>query len=167
MKTKRIHQIVNKINKLSFISLLLLVLSLYSCDSSKVYDEYVNIPEEGWMVEDTIKFDIEVPKGEQQLYNYVLGLRNNNEYLYANIFFYVTIVNPAGEQSTDTLQYLLAEPTGKWLGTGLGEIKHNLLVYKEEQKLAAGMYSVYVVHGMRDKNILGIEDVGFRLERSN
>lgn len=161
------HQAVKVINKEALICLLLLVLSLYSCDSTKLYDEYANIPDEGWSLKDTVQFDLVIPEGELQAYDYLIGLRNNNDYLYANIFFYVIIKESNGLQITDTLQYLLAEPSGKWLGSGVGEIKHNLLIYKEQQMLRAGKYSVSIVHGMRDEVLQGIEDVGFRVERSN
>jgi len=62
---------------------------------------------------------------------------------------------------------LLAEPNGKWLGSGVGAIKHNLFKFKQEQSMEAGIYKIKFSHGMRDEMLLGIEDVGFRIERSN
>ena len=74
----------------------------------------------------------EIDAQEGVLFNYLIGLRNNNDYLYANIFFFVDVESPDGERQIDTLQYLLAEPGGKWLGSGVGEIKFNLFKFKED-----------------------------------
>ena len=104
---------------------------------------------------------------EGSVFNYLIGLRNNNDYLYSNIFFFVDIENSAGAHRLDTLQYLLAEPNGKWIGSGVGAIKHNLFKFKQEQSLDEGIYKVKLSQGMRDDVLMGIEDIGFRIERSN
>lgn len=146
-----------------FIALLLLV----SCDSNKVFDEYKAISADGWMATESVDFEIEMGDTEGSLFNYLIGLRNNNDYLYSNIFFFVDIENPAGVHQLDTLQYLLAEPNGKWIGSGVGAIKYNLFKFKEEQTLESGLYKVKLSHGMRNDVLIGIEDIGFRIERSN
>ena len=85
-------------------------------------------------------------------------LRNNNDYLYANIFFFVDVEHPSGLHRTDTLQYILAAPDGKWLGSGVGEIKYNLLKFKENETMQSGLYKYKIIHGMRDDILIGVED---------
>ena len=152
------------LNKLGFFTALLF---FTSCDRSKVFDIYQDIHPNGWSPTEALDFEVEVQAKEGALFNYLIGLRNNNDYLYANIFFFVDVESPDGEHQIDTLQYLLAEPDGKWLGSGVGEIKYNLFKFKEAQVMQTGVYKFSIAHGMRDDLLLGIEDVGLRIEGSN
>ena len=52
---------------------------------SKVFDLYFEVDSQGWQSTDTIGFEFEIDS-ENILYNTLIGLRNNNDYLYANIF---------------------------------------------------------------------------------
>ena len=149
------------LNSLLFLASLLL---LVSCDFNKVYDEYTAINSNGWSVTDTVSFEVEMSSTEGELYDCLLGLRNNNDYLFSNVFLFVEVENPKGETRVDTLQYLLAESNGTWLGTGVGEIKHMLLTYKEAQAFEEGVYTYKIVHGMRDEVLYGLEDIGLRIE---
>lgn len=151
-------------NKLGFFLALLL---FTSCDRNKFFERYQEINSKGWSTDEIVDLEVEVDGSEGQLYDYLIGLRNNNDYLYSNIFFFVGIETPDGAYHTDTLQYLLAEPNGKWLGSGVGEIKYNLFKFKEKQLMPSGVYKFNIVHGMRDDLLLGIEDIGLRIERSN
>ena len=155
------------IRSLSKFGLILYLLILVSCDTNKVYNEYKVINSDGWLATESTDFEIEMGACEGSLFNYLIGLRNNNNYRYSNIFFFVDTENPSGEHRLDTLQYLLAEPNGKWIGSGVGPIKHNLFKFKQEQPMQAGIYKVKLYHGMRDDMLVGIEDIGFRIERSN
>ena len=142
-------------------------LFIVSCDRNKVFDSYLEVDSQGWLACDTIGFQFEIDTQENILYNTLIGLRNNNDYLYTNIFFFVDVENPSGIHRIDTLQYILAAPDGKWLGSGVGEIKFNLLKFKENEILQSGFYKYKIVHGMRDDVLIGIEDIGLRIERSN
>ena len=153
--------------KLRNIFILSFFLFFVSCDRSKVFDLYLEVDSQGWDVTDTISFEVEIDSQENGLYNTFIGLRNNNDYLYANIFFFVNVETPSGIHRIDTLQYILAAPDGKWLGSGVGEIKYNLLKFRENESMQSGFYKYEIVHGMRDDVLIGIEDVGLRIERSN
>ena len=68
-------------------------------------------------------------------------------------------------KSTDTLNYILAEPNGAWLGKGFGETKEILFQYKLNYKFPAnGDYSINVIQAMRNDNLPGIEDLGVKIE---
>ena len=153
--------------KLGNVCLFSALLFFVSCDRSKVFDLYFEIDSQGWQATDTIGFEFEIDSQKDDLHNILIGLRNNNDYLYANIFFFVDVEHPNGLHRTDTLQYILAAPDGKWLGSGVGEIKYNLLKFKQNQTMQSGLYKYKIVHGMRDDVLIGIEDIGLRIERSN
>jgi len=82
------------------------------------------------------------------------------------------MVNPNGKTEKDTLEYKMAEPSGKLLGTGYTDIKENKLWYKEGFVFnETGIYTVKIQQAMRERgkvkgveNLDGITDVGFRIE---
>ena len=73
----------------------------------------------------------------------------------------------------DTLQYEMADTTGKYLGKGFTDIKENKLFYKEEKVFPeSGKYILNIRHAMRksgEVNIIpfleGVQDVGFSIEK--
>lgn len=143
------------------------LLFFFSCDREKIYDTYVPINTAGWDASFSIEFKVDVNAVKGAEFDYLIGLRNNNDYLYSNIFLFLDVETPSGVAYTDTLQYLLARPDGKWVGAGLGSIKHNLFKYKESQSMENGLYKFNISHGMRSELLTGIEDIGFRIEKTN
>ena len=119
------------------------------------------------LANESIDFSVELNPTTGELYDVLVGLRNNNEYLYSNLFLFVEVENPLGEISIDTLQYLLAEPDGTWIGSGVGSIKQNLFKYKEAQSFEEGLYKFKFSQGMRSSILMGLEDIGLRIERTN
>ena len=85
------------------------------------------------------------------------------------------MVFPHGKTITDTLEYRMADPTGKFLGTGLTDVKENKLWYKEGVIFnEEGTYDVKIQQAMRENgkvngviDLEGITDVGFRVEKIN
>ncbi|PKQ45705.1 gliding motility lipoprotein GldH [Confluentibacter flavum] len=159
----------------SNILLFVLVFSLVvvSCDSNRVYDEYKSVPNT-WNKDSVISFKINPPDSLNH-YNLFVNLRNTNNYKYNNLFLIVEMVFPHGKTIKDTLEYKMADPTGKLLGTGLTDIKENKLWYKEKIVFnEAGDYTVNIQHAMRENgkvngvvDLEGVTDVGFRIERTN
>jgi gliding motility-associated lipoprotein GldH len=141
-----------------------------SCDSKRVYDQYKSVPD-GWNKDSIISFKIN-PPDSTKAYNLFVNLRNTNNYKYSNIFLIVEMVFPHGKTIKDTLEYRMADPSGKLLGTGLMDIKENKLWYKEEVVFKeAGEYKVNIQHAMRENgkvngvvSLEGITDIGFRIE---
>ena len=99
-----------------------------------MYSEYEELPNQGWSSQISYDFKLEIEPGQDKLScDYLIALRHNNNYRYSNIFFFVDSKTPDGNSHRDTLQYLLAEPSGKWLGSGVGEIKHHLFEFKQKK----------------------------------
>ena len=88
------------------------------------------------------------------------------------------MVYPHGKTIKDTLEYRMADPTGKLLGTGLTDVKENKLWYKGNESNfifdEVGEYTVNIQHAMRENGkvngvleLEGITDIGFRIENIN
>lgn len=147
-----------------------------SCDSNRVFDEYKSVPNK-WHKDSVISFKVTPPDSTKN-YNLFINIRNTNAYKYNNLFLIVEMVYPHGKTIKDTLEYRMADPTGKLLGTGLTDIKENKLWYKgSDSKFSfeeAGEYKVNIQHAMRENGKVngvveldGITDIGFRIENIN
>ena len=143
---------------------------LVSCDSNQVYDVYKPVSN-AWNKDSVVSFKISPPDSTNS-YNLFVNLRNTNNYKFSNLFLIVEMVFPHGKTVTDTLEYRMADPTGKLLGTGLTDVKENKLWYKEQVIFnETGEYTVNIQHAMRENgkvngvvDLEGITDVGFRIE---
>lgn len=143
-----------------------------SCDRSRVFDQYTSISG-GWNKKDTIKFQI-AELDTVPYYNLYFNIRNNEEYAFSNLFLISEMKFPNGKVITDTLEYMMANPKGEWLGEGFGDVKENKLFYKERIRFTEqGTYEVQLRQAMRKNgevneinSLKGITDVGFRIEFS-
>jgi len=153
------------------IVLILFAICIISCDKSRVFDEYRSLPNQ-WHKDSVVNFKV-YSQDTISPYNLFVNLRNTNAYKYNNLFLIVEITFPHGKTVKDTLEYKMAEPSGKLLGSGFFDTKENKLWYKEGVVFNEfGEYSVNIQHAMRERgkingivNLEGITDVGFRIEK--
>ena len=143
---------------------LFILFLLISCNSSsgEVYMKSVNGK---WDKKAVQKIDFEI-KDAQNPKNIIFVVRNNNDYPYSNIRFIVNFTNLKTKKAEiDTLNYILANPNGEWLGTGFGETKETLFQYKLNYKFPEkGKYEIAVSQAMRNDALPGIEDLGIKVE---
>ncbi len=146
---------------------LVFLLLSFSCSPETFYFEEVSKIDNNWSKDDKRFFSVPV-KDSTKKYTLYFILRNNSQYPYSNIYFFTTLQSPNGDIVTDTLEYQLAYPNGKWIGSGMGDVKQNTLVYKENIPLKEkGIYKVSVAQAMRNSNLNGIEDISLLVEKSN
>lgn len=158
----------------SVLFFLIITLLMVSCDSNQVFDVYKSVSNNRWHKDDVIRFNI-TPPDSINPYNLFVNIRNTNHYKYNNLFLIVEMEFPHGKTVKDTLEYRMADPTGKLLGVGLTDIKENKLWYKEQVVFKeTGDYKVNIQHAMRENGkvngvneLEGITDVGFRIENIN
>ncbi|GAA4235611.1 gliding motility lipoprotein GldH [Postechiella marina] len=159
--------------KNSILFFLIFTVVLSSCDSNQVFDIYKSVPNK-WHKDNVISFNV-VPPDSIKPYNLFVNIRNTNNYKYSNLFLIVEMEFPHGKTIKDTLEYKMADPTGKLLGSGLTDIKENKLWYKEQVIFKeSGNYKVNIQHAMRENGkvngvveLEGITDIGFRIENIN
>lgn len=160
---------IQKKNK--FLSLLILLLVGYSCTSGPVFTKYKAVPNNAWISNEHVRFDFSITDTTAKR-NLFIHIRSNKEYRYSNLFLITELVFPNKTKVIDTLEYKMAAPNGKYLGTGFTEIKENKLFYKEKKIFPIkGTYSFTVRHAMRKNGVVspidflkGIQDVGFSIE---
>lgn len=162
---------IQKANK--FLSLLILLLVGYSCTSGPVFTKYKAISNSAWVLNEHVSFDFSVTDTIAKR-NLFIHIRSNKEYKYSNLFLITELVFPNKTRIIDTLEYKMAAPSGKYLGTGFTEVKENKLFYKEEKVFPfSGNYTFNVRQAMRKngfseglKTLEGVSDVGFSIEKT-
>ena len=138
---------------------------LTSCGRSTLFDE--STPVHGaWYMNDPVVYDVSV-NDTVHGYDFYLNLRHNNKYRYSNLYIFLQTEFPNHHVTRDTLQFILAAPSGKWLGKGWGKIKEDHILLKQNLRFPLkGQYRFMLWQGMRSDTLKGIEDVGLQIERA-
>ncbi len=140
---------------------------LHACQSNCIYNEYKEIPNYKWKMDNVLKFEIDIAD-TTAIYNLDFGIRNTGVYPYSNIWFFVTKTSPKGIVFNDKFEGTLANEKGEWLGSGFGNIYDLNIPYQQKISfLELGTYSFEIVHGMRDLELKGVANVGLKLEKEN
>lgn len=143
--------------------LLAVILLIFSC-SDKEDMVYMNAVNSSWNKNKKQEFQFNI-NDAQNPKNIIFVVRNNEDYPYSNIRLIVDFEDFNKKKVTDTLNYILAEPNGEWLGTGFGSTKEILFQYKMNYNFPKnGKYKMNITQAMRKDNLPGIEDLGIKIE---
>ena len=146
--------------------ILILLIVFTSCDSKRLFDENKEIPGTQWDKNNVISFSVSIADTVMP-HNVYVNIRQNGQYQNANLYLFVNVISPAGEKLRDTINCILADSKGKWLGSGLGDLYSNQLMYKKNIKFPrSGNYIFEFEQAMRTDILKNIEDIGIRIERS-
>jgi gliding motility-associated lipoprotein GldH len=102
---------------------------LVSCNTSPGFRTYHPLSD-GWSSSETIGFTVAELKQEPS--DIFIHIRNTNTYPYANLFLVAELRDSVEVLTRDTLEYAMADPQGKWLGTGFMEVKENKLWWQAD-----------------------------------
>jgi gliding motility-associated lipoprotein GldH len=142
------------------------LLFLSACDNKRIFEENAAIPDNNWASTNKIKFSVPI-KDPSTAANFYINVRNADGYPYSNLYLFVKTTFPNGKFSTDTLECILADEKGKWLGKGLGDIYDNQIPFKRNVRFPqAGNYVFEIQQGMRSEVVPLIMDVGLRIEKA-
>ena len=148
------------------IAVLFFGLFFSACDDNRIFEENTEIPGNTWSSSNAIKFDVNIVDTKTPA-NFYINVRNADGYPYNNLFLFIKTTFPDGKMSNDTLECVLADENGKWLGSGMGDIYDNQISFKKNVLFPeAGKYTFELQHGMRSDLIPLIMDVGLRIEKA-
>lgn len=148
-----------------YIVVLFLAVLFSACDQKRVFESYQSIKEDSWYINQRPTFYIDV-KDTTTEHTIYFNIRHTGNYKYSNLFVLFTIQGPKAKAETQRLEFKLAEADGKWLGSGLGDIYSNQIKVMENVKFPRkGVYSFSIEQNMRDNPLMGIEDIGVRVEK--
>jgi gliding motility-associated lipoprotein GldH len=159
------------VNRASIAFALILASALVGCSEPPVFQADMPVPGEVWgrTFKPTFAFDIADTVSRHDLY---IDVRHTGDYAYSDLFLFVDLEGPGGRSVRDTVECLLADPTGNWYGRGTGFIlaRRTLdakILYKLGNRFpASGRYSITLEQAMRTEDLAGVIDVGVSVERS-
>lgn len=156
--------------KRSVIFIAVAALLLTSCSDAPVFQADVAIPEGAWnrSYKPSFSFDIADSVSKHDVF---IDVRHNGDYPFSDLFLFVDLTGPGGRAVRDTVECLLADPTGKWYGKGLGFIFSDRyqahVLYKLGNRFpAGGTYTITLEQAMRTEELAGVLDVGVSVARS-
>jgi len=158
---------MKKIIPAGLIFSLLTVLLIAACNGDVVYERNERIPGSEWSRYHIPVFEVEITD-TLNAHNLLINLRNTGEYPRSNLFLFISATSPVGAFTRDTLELVLAEPSGRWKGRGFGSVWQNRFFYRQNVRFPErGKYTFEVEQAMRIDDLPGILDVGLRIERSD
>ncbi len=157
-----------------FLLVLFTVIGLSSCSRNAVFQEYKNMDDALWNKDSIINFSFDSADTISKN-NIYINIRNNMDYEFSNLFLIVGIQFPDNYHIVDTLEYEMTDKNGRFLGTGISDVKENKLEYKTNVSFpSVGKYTIDVQQAMRKNqnvegvvNLNGITDVGVEIEKIN
>lgn len=156
------------ISKIFFLtSLLFIAVFSVSCSSNVIFDETISVEVSGWDKNDLARFDL-VIEDSVNSFDYYLNIRNTVDYRFSNLYVFMNTTYPNGNISRDTIEFVLADKSGKWFGNGWGEIKDNSILLVQGIKFPlTGAYTFQIQQAMRVDTLKGISDIGIRIQKSD
>lgn len=152
-------RIIKENSKLTIL-LALVGLVFCACGKKTVFDEYVTIPKDGWHKDSMAVFNVEISNA-QAIYDLDIKIRNRSDYPNSNLWLFIQVVSPSGVMVQDTLDCVLADERGKWVGSGWGDLFNVNQPYKREVKFVeSGKYRFRIIQGMRIEEMNGIHNIG-------
>jgi gliding motility-associated lipoprotein GldH len=134
-----------------------------ACGSNVLFDNNKSINENVWKSDQIIRFDVEL-EDTVSICKFYLNVRHSTGYRYANLFLFINTTFPDGREARDTVECILADPSGKWLGKGISNIRDNQVLLRRGIRFPQqGTYIFELEQAMRETELEGIMDVGLRI----
>lgn len=145
---------------------ILLIILLAACSKPPVLEVVLDTDENNWDLSKKLITEVNIDDTLSS-YNFYIYVRNTTDYKYSNFFLFIKTTFPNGQIAIDTLECILADKNGKWLGKGNGKIKDNKILLKKNAIFPMqGTYKFEIEHAMRTNKVSGIKSIGFRIEKS-
>ena len=147
-------------------AVLCLLVFLCGCDSKMVFEQNRQIPDAIWDADKKVIFEPQISDTVSP-YNLYINLRNKGNFNFSNLYIFVDVFHPDGKIERDTIECILANPQGRWLGkSGSGSVWENNILFSRKKRFPKpGKYVFRFEQAMREKKLEHILDVGLRIER--
>jgi gliding motility-associated lipoprotein GldH len=143
---------------------------LCACQENSYYHRSEVPPSTGWEMNRTLYFQDSLRENTPELLHMEVELRHNNLYPYQNLWLYLRTRTSDGTDRLDSINWTLAEPSGKWLGNGWGSLyslSYRLPDLKIRKTKGSKWFVVEMQHGLKDPVLEGVESLGLHLFTDN
>jgi gliding motility-associated lipoprotein GldH len=153
--------------QMMLVALLFYVLIISGCGRGHYFEEYRSVNVEHWFADDIKEFPFHINDTASN-YTVIFIVRNTTDYSYSNLYVFFNMVNPDQSIMRDTVECLLADRYGRWLGKGFGKIRESSFLIKNQINFSdTGNYVLAIEQAMRDQALSGIADIGIRIEKDS
>lgn len=155
-----------KPNFLMIVCLSILSILVVSCNKNTVFSKYETLADNEWKASNKLTFEVDM-QDVKPFHNVYLTVRHSDSYPFNNLFVFLTTKYPDGKTSLDTLEVILADNKGVWLGNGTGDIWDTKTPIKKNVIFPqVGKYTFTFEQGMRSDPLPLIMDFGMVIEKS-
>lgn len=152
-----------------FIYSFAILLLVSSCVKSPYYQKEYTIPGYKWDYNNIPSFKFEI-SDTNAYYNLFFHIRHTEAYPYSNIWLLIYTKQPGDTTfTTARIEVPLAEPTGKWLGRGMGEIWEQRMPISHDGDSVMlrkkGTWEIKFAQDMRMNPLPDVLQVGLRIEK--
>ena len=138
-----------------------------SCNNNIVFEDYSAFKNQTWNADSGAVFNYFITdticKNE-----IVIKVRHTTDYEFQNLFLFITA------EKTDTLELLLANKEGKWLGKGIGDVREVEFVYRKDKVFAKKREVTFEIeqamrYGELEKiqHLNNIKAIGLSIQKQN
>jgi gliding motility-associated lipoprotein GldH len=143
--------------------------SLLSCSEGEVYYRFYQLEKGNWYHDSTLLFtmdSLDINMGER--YDLSIELSSNHHFPYRNLWLQIDHNLTDSLIRRDTLQCILADDHGRWLGSSVGGLYQLSVPFLGSLPLdAAPHYRLSITQVMKDDPLPGIEKVGLKVSAVN
>ena len=141
-----------------------------TAEPKRIFEQNTEIVSGIWNNKNIVKFEVNIADTITP-HNFYINVRNAGSYPYSNLYLFLETEFPNKTLSRDTVECILADPMGRWLGRGTGFVFADHIQAKVLYKLgnrfpSAGRYTMQLEQGMRMEPLPAVIDVGVSVERS-
>jgi gliding motility-associated lipoprotein GldH len=102
------------------------IVMFIACNNNIVFEDYSAFKNQTWNADSSVVFNYFIADTicKNQI---VIKVRHTTDYEFQNLFLFVKA------EKTDTLELLLANKEGKWMGKGVGDVREIEFVYSKDK----------------------------------
>ena len=138
---------------------------LSACSDNVVYQQNRAFKNSEWNKDSVLTFYFD-SHDTAAVYDIILDLRTTDDYPYQNFWIFANSFSPDDKEFKDTLECVLADNNGRWIGDGIGSVHCLPVEFGSNVKFPRnGRYKFQVIQGMREDVLRGVSDVGLRIQK--
>ena len=119
------------------------IVMFISCNNNVVFENYKTFENQTWNADSSVIFSYSVSDTTCKN-KVVIKVRHTTNYEFQNLFLFVKA------EKTDTLELLLANKEGKWLGKGIGDAREVEFAYRKDKRFPKkGDFTFEIEQAMR------------------
>lgn len=140
------------------------ILLLAGCGDDFLYKKTLDIPNESWAYEDTLRFDFDIAD-TTKLYALFLDVTHAGDYGFQNLYVQFHTAFPSGKTETKLVSLELAAATGIWNGKCSGnECTVEIPLQAKAHFPETGRHTLAIEQYMRQSPLAGIKRITLKIK---